>query len=139
MKVEQINPPASAETIEEVERQLGLPFPQWLREVYLACDGFTGPTGVRYLYPLLEPDGALEFTQFLRREPYWPSWLERAIIFSDNGIGGTLTVHWCALDGQLIEWCYGDADALQVLHMDLFALWKREQQDHWDRFPELRL
>ena len=128
MKAEEFKPPAAAALIEDVERGLGITFPSWLREVYLACNGFTGPTGVRYLYPLEGPGGALDWTLFLRDEPWWPDWLDRSIIFSDNGLGGSITTHWGVLDGDLIEWCYGDVDDYSILNFDIYELWAREQR-----------
>jgi len=124
-------PPPGIAALEETERALGVPFPGWLRDVYLACNGFEGPAGVRYLWPLEGREGVLLFTKFLRSEDWSPSWLDRAIIFGDNGVGGSITTHWAALDGKLIEWCYGDGAAYSVLDCGLLGLWKREQ-DKWD-------
>src|SRR5262245_58065153 len=107
MEVTSFYSPASSELIEEVERRLAVNFPEWLRRVYLACNGFSGPTGVSYLYPLDGHDGVLEFTQFLREEDWSPPWLSRAVGFGENGAGGSITTHWLVMDGNLIEWCYG--------------------------------
>jgi hypothetical protein len=123
--------PAKPKLLDEVEQRLVVPFPDWLRSVYHYSNGFCGPTGVRYLYPLDGRDGVLEFTLFLREEDWSPKWLQRAIVFSDNGAGGSITIHWAALDGQLIEWCYGDGADFRILESDLLALWKREQE-RWD-------
>jgi hypothetical protein len=30
---------------EQTERGLGVPFPEWLRTIYLHCNGFSGPIG----------------------------------------------------------------------------------------------
>jgi hypothetical protein len=76
-------------------------------------------------------DGVLGFNHFLRQEWTEAAWLKKAIIFADNGVGGTLTVHWAALNGQLIEWCYGDGAEYQVLDVDIFSVWAREQSK-WD-------
>ncbi|HUO07497.1 MAG TPA: SMI1/KNR4 family protein [Phycisphaerae bacterium] len=130
MKVEKMAPPATPELIAEVEQGLSVAFPNWLREIYLTCDGFTGPTGVRYVWPLNGDQGVLRCNHFLR-EDWQCDWLRRAIIFSDNGLGGSITVHWGALDGRLIEWCYGDADEYKILDLSLFDLWAREQAI-WD-------
>ena len=127
MEITAHQPPTSIEALEETERQLGVAFPDWLRVFYLSCNGFSGPTGVRYLYPLDGPEGVLLFTQFVREEWAIP-WLQRAIVFSDNGLGGSVTVHWGSLDGQLIEWCYGDEGEYTVLGFDLLTLWAREQR-----------
>jgi hypothetical protein len=120
------DPPATAAMLNAAERSLGVALPDWLREIYLACNGFRGPTDVRYLYTLDGDDGAIEFTSFLRTEWSLP-WLDRAIVFSDNGVGGSCTVHWAILDGQLIEWCYGDGGDYTLADGDVFALLAREQ------------
>lgn len=52
-------------------------------------------------------------------------------MFSDNGGGGSCTVHWAILDGQLIEWCYGHCAEYTVVDGDIFALLAREQAI-WD-------
>ena len=46
-----------AELIERTERELGVPFPDWLREVYLACNGFSGLIGVCSMFRLDGQDG----------------------------------------------------------------------------------
>jgi hypothetical protein len=127
MEITAFLPPAPVTVLEETERQLGVVFPNWLRAFYLSCNGFRGPTGVSYLYALDGREGVLEFTKFVREEWGLP-WLQRAIIFSDNGLGGSITIHWAALDGKLIEWCYGDDGEYKVLEFDLLALWAREQR-----------
>jgi hypothetical protein len=132
MRVERYFPPADPKNVEDVERELGVRFPGWLRQIYEATDGFVGPTGVRYLYRLNDHDGVLDFNQFLRQEWYEAIWLKRAIVFADNGIGGSLTVHWAVLDGRLIQWCYGDGIEYQVLEIDIFGVWAREQR-RWDK------
>jgi hypothetical protein len=119
------------ELIEDVERRLAVPMPSWLRTIYLCCNGFSGPYGVGTLYHLDGDEGVLDFTLFLRTQEWSPPWLKRAIVFGDTGAGGSITTHWAALDGQLIEWCYGDGAAFTVLEPDLFALWRRVQEG-WD-------
>jgi hypothetical protein len=131
MRPKKFFPPAHPQEIDDVGRELGVQFPSWLRHIYLATDGFLGPTGVRYLYRLGGSDGVLNFNRFLRQEWNEATWLSKAIIFAENGVGGTLTVHWAALDGQLIEWCYGDGSEYQVLDCDIFTVWAREQKN-WD-------
>jgi len=131
MRVERFFPPADPADLEQAERQLGVQFPDWLRRIYVATDGFVGPTGVRYLYRLREPNGLLDFNPFLRQEWEQADWLRRAIVFGDNGLGGSSTVQWAALDGCLIEWCLGDGHEHEILDLDVFGLWAREQRN-WD-------
>ena len=127
IEVTAVNPAASRELIDDAERRLDVAFPEWLRAIYRSCNGFCGPTGVRYLYPLEGRDGVVEFTLLLRDAEWSPPWLNRAIVFSDNGAGGTITTHWAVLDGNLIEWCYGDGAEFTVLECDLLGLWRRDQ------------
>lgn len=122
-------PPATPAMIDASERAVGVIFPDWLREIYLACNGFVGPTGVRYLYPLEGPEGLVEFTLFLRMEWSLP-WLDRAVVFSDNGVGTSCTVHWAACDGRLIEWCYGDGGEFTVVDGTFYEV-LRSQQTLW--------
>lgn len=124
------NESATLDLIEQAQLALAVTFPHWLKELYLTCDGFSGPTEVRYLYPLLGGDGTVEFTLFLRNEWQLP-WLNRCAIFSENGGGGSNTVHWGICDGKLIEWCYGDGDAFTEIDVDFFAILRREQS-LWD-------
>jgi hypothetical protein len=131
IEVTKYNPPASHELIAQAEARLGQQLPDWLRLIYVSFNGFSGPTEVRYLYSLDGAEGAAEFTLFLRSEDWCPSWISRAIIFGENGVGGTLTTHWAALDGDLIEWCYADGEVFTALPCDLFEVWRREQE-HWN-------
>jgi hypothetical protein len=121
------------ELIADVERQLNVPMPPWLREVYLSCNGFSGPTDECYLYPLHGREGVGEFTLFLREQEWAPAWLECAIVFGYIGGSGSTTAHTVALDGQLIEWCYGDGERYTVLEGGLLDLWGKIQA-RWDEF-----
>jgi len=60
--------------IEQTERGLGVPFPEWLRTVYLHCNGFRGPVGSCSLRRLDGDDGVLKFNLFLREQEWAPSW-----------------------------------------------------------------
>lgn len=124
------NDPATSVMIEKAQLSLAVTFPSWLRDLYLTCDGFSGPTDVRYLYPLCEDNGVVEFTLFLRNEWKLP-WLNRCAVFSENGLGGSSTVHWGICDGKLIEWCYGDGNDFNEIDGDFISILKR-QQSLWD-------
>jgi hypothetical protein len=120
-----------AELIDRTEHKLGVSFPPWLREVYLHCNGFLGPCGVCYLYPLDGDQGVGDFTLFLRTQAWAPPWLGRAIVFGFTEGSGSLTTHTVALDGQLVEWRYLDGDRFTVPEGDLFDVWRRVQA-RWD-------
>lgn len=100
--------PATAAMIAQVETALGHALPDQLRSLYLEFDGFQGPTGANFLFPVLEQetpgsDSLLTYTQFFRGEGYFPEWVQRAIAVGDNGIGTT----WFVLMGEgerLVRW-----------------------------------
>jgi hypothetical protein len=117
-----------AELIERTEQRLGVPFPDWLRAVYLHCNGFSGPIGVCSLFRLDGEDGILEFNLFLRSREWAPSWFPRAILFMDRRVSWSINTHWAALDGKLIEWEPQEGEKYTELRCDLFALWEREQR-----------
>ena len=127
MRVESFGLPADLLAIRTAEDRLGVLFPQWLRDLYLACDGFLGPTAWPYLFPLEGGDGVVEFTEFLRGEDWTPPWLTRAVVFGSNVGGGTGTVNYAALDGELIEWCLGDGGEATRFDGSVIDLYRREQ------------
>ncbi len=131
MRVESFGPPADPAAIAAAEHRLGVTFPSWLRDLYLSCDGFVGPTSWPYLLPLGGRDGLIEFTQFLRGEFWTPRWLNRAVVFGTDLGSGTSTVNFCALDGDLIEWCLGDGAEFTRFEGTVFDLYRREQAG-WD-------
>ncbi|HET6250579.1 MAG TPA: SMI1/KNR4 family protein [Tepidisphaeraceae bacterium] len=64
-------PPADKEQIATVEKELESQFPDWLRELYLSCNGIQSKDhGDPYLYPLQKSEslanGLLEWNQFFR-------------------------------------------------------------------------
>ena len=130
MPAASFNPPATREMIDAAQTTLGVTFPRWLESIYLACDGFYGPTSVQYLYPLTGPDSVIELTRFLRGE--WQlSWLDESAIFSDNGGDGSNTVHWGIRNRELIEWCYGHDGEFKTLKEGFIDVLVREQA-LWD-------
>lgn len=114
-----------AELIERTEQALGVPFPDWLRAVYLRCNGFCG---TRSLLGLDGTSGVVEFNLALRQQEWAPSWFRRAILFMNGGDTFSVNPHWWALDGRLVEWYAQDGEQYRVLDCDLFALLAREQE-----------
>ncbi len=96
------NPPVTQAQIDVTQEAVGVQFPEWLCDIYQATNGFTGSTGISYLYPIDAPNGLVSFTSFIRSEWNLP-WLNNCIIFSNNGLGGSCTMHWAVHDGQLIK------------------------------------
>jgi hypothetical protein len=52
-------------------------------------------------------------------------------VFGYLGGSGSITTHTVALDGKLVEWCYGDGEEYTEVDGDLFAVWRRLQAE-WD-------
>ena len=123
------------ELIEDLEQRLNVPMPEWLRTIYLHCNGFSGPFNEGILYPPDGEGGVRDFTLFLREQDYSPSWIQRAIVFGYVAGSGSITTHSAALDGKLIEWCYADGEKYRALDGDLFNLWERIQSN-WDNSTE---
>lgn len=125
--VEHINPPVPASELVKIERQVGVPFPSWLKEFYTKCNGFEGETGIKYAWNLNEIS---QMTLCIRGEEWAPPWINKAILFGDNGFGGTSTEYWVALEGKLVRWCLGDGPVYHEVS-DLETLWKTLQTE-WD-------
>lgn len=86
--------PVTVAAIAQVEQALGHPLPDQVRSLYLEFDGFQGPTGANFLFPVLEratpgSESLLTYTQFFRSEDYFPEWLQRAVAVGENGTGAT--------------------------------------------------
>ena len=135
MRVETFYPPADASAIAAAEAKVRVAFPHWLRELYLACNGFRGPTQWEYLIPLEGREGLVEFTEFLRAEDWAPPWLSRAVVFGSDINSGTLTTHFVALDGKLVTWTLGDAGEFVPFDGTVYDLYRREQAG-WDELKE---
>ena len=131
MRIESFFPPADLAAIASAEIELGVQFPAWLREMYLACDGFHGPTAWPYLLPLSGYEGAVEFNEFLRSEFLYVPWLAQAVVFGSNLGSGTSSVHFAAFNGELIEWCLGDGSEFTRFNGTVYDLYRREQV-MWD-------
>jgi hypothetical protein len=85
-------------------------------------NGFVGPTGAQFLFPLLE-DAAdparaslVGHTLFLRSEDYFPRFLSRIVAVGDDGTGPTWLILldqpdkvalWDAEWGEEFEWLDG--------------------------------
>jgi len=99
---------ATAAAIAQVEQALGHALPDQLRSLYLEFDGFQGPTGAHFLFPVLErgtpgSESLLTYTQFFRGEDYFPEWLQQAVAVGDNGTGTTWFVLLEARE-RLVRW-----------------------------------
>jgi len=74
--------------VAHAEQILGSRLPPAIRDLYLAFDGFQGPTNARFMWPLLGKDGLVEFNLFLRNGSEFPkSFGSSCVFYGDAGIG----------------------------------------------------
>jgi hypothetical protein len=123
--------PATAAAIAQVEQALGHPLPDQIRGLYLEFDGFQGPTGANFLFPVLEratPGGEslLTYTQFFRSEDYFPEWLQHAVAVGDNGTGTT----WFILleEGERIVRWDAEWEEYEEVEGNLLDAWIAERK-----------
>jgi hypothetical protein len=130
MRIKAFHPPADPVAVAAAETRLGVALPAWLRALYLACDGFVGPTGWDgYLLPLEGRDGLVGYTEFLRHDGEgMPPSMARAIVFGHQGYSFTISTHFAALDGALVTWNFGDDD-FAPFDGTVYDLYRREQAE----------
>jgi cell wall assembly regulator SMI1 len=96
--------PCTESDICGAEAELGEPLPPALRELYCAFDGFRGPTGATFFWPLFGREGLVEMNRFYRRDPLFPQGLvSQCVFFGDDGCGP----QWGLmrdLPGNVIRW-----------------------------------
>ena len=85
-------PPCADAQISMAEQRLGHALPPILVDIYRAFDGFLGPTGAQFLYPLDDPTREtsttlVTYTLFLRGQDYFPAFLKSAVAVGDMGAG----------------------------------------------------
>ncbi len=80
--------PATLESLQRAERELGELLSPILRELYLAFDGFEGPTRAQFFWPIFARAGLVEFNRFLRAGDEFPhEFVCSCVFFGDGGIG----------------------------------------------------
>lgn len=104
----EFGPPCSEAEIQRAEEALSEELPPVLRELYLAFNGFLGPTKAAFFWPLLAPRplyGALvEMNRFLRSgEPFPQDLVSQCLFFGGNGIGPSWGIKK-DLPGKMIQW-----------------------------------
>jgi len=150
-------PPATEEQIARVEAALSTPFPDWLRSLYLCCNGIHSEKHSKpYLYALESNDdfreSLLSWNQFnrelwnsmvadLKYNQPGPDWDALDIRFSLL-IGGLDGIDW-AIDPkngpQILRYDVRNPDDREVIGMDLVAACiKNEQEIQMFREEQLR-
>ena len=126
----QFGAPASVDLVRDCESRLGHPIPAPVRQLYLAFDGFRGPTDSRFFYSLEE---LLEVNVFLRSGEF-PAFLEKWLAVGDPGTGS----YWIVpIEGrfEVREWDAEWGEDVEVLVGDLVDVWAAKKQ-LYDSFDE---
>lgn len=108
----------------KAEELLGHPLPPLLTELYLNFNGFTGPTGAAFFYPL---PTLVEHTLLLRSEDYFPTFLRHAVAIGDYGTGS----YWVILidaPGNILEWDAEWGDDYETLEGTLVDVWRGRKE-----------
>jgi hypothetical protein len=102
-----------------------------LREMYREFDGFGGPMGTCFLYPLLLPqpfskETLVGHTLFLRGEEYFPVFLHKAVVYGDFGNGP----YWGVLldtPDKVFVWDAEWGDQFDVLEGTPLDAWEKHR------------
>jgi len=123
------HPPASEAQIVRVERLLGSPFPDWLRELYLRCNGISGAAfGDPYLYPLETGNehSLLGQNEYFRSEwddkLDWYKEVDPTADWENRDIRDLLIIGRC----HTINWAIEVAGGRQIIRYSLHGPGRRE-------------
>ncbi|WP_406697273.1 SMI1/KNR4 family protein [Singulisphaera sp. Ch08] len=125
-------PPCSESEIRRAESELGETLPPVLRAMYLAFDGFEGPTGAAFFCPLFAHDehgpGLVDMNLFYRGDDLFPQGLVSQCLFFGDGGGGP---HWGIkqdVPGKVIHWVASWGSEFQVAGADPLEVWANEKR-----------
>jgi hypothetical protein len=119
--------PCSDAEVQRAEAALGERIPGVLRELFLAFDGFLGPTDSVFFWPLFAGKwgdyGLVDLNRFLREDDEFPRDLvSRCIFFGDDG-GGPFWGIKRDLPGKVIEWEASWGDEFNVVGENPLEVW----------------
>jgi hypothetical protein len=121
-------PPCSEADVRRAEAALGEPLPPILRELYLAFDGFRGPTNAAFFWPLFSREGLIEMNRFYRGDDLFPQQLvSQCLFFGDNGCGP----QWGFkrdLPGKVMRWDAEWGTDFEVAGESPIEVWRAEKQ-----------
>jgi hypothetical protein len=120
--------PSTEADLRRAEAVLGEPLPPDLRQLYLAFDGFLGPTDAAFFWPLFGREGLIELNQFYRDDELFPQELvSRCLFFGDNGCGP----QWGFKrdqPGKVIQWDAEWGADFEVVGDSPLEVWRAEKQ-----------
>ena len=127
-------PPATEDEIKAVERMLGVPLPDQLRQLYLICDGFREDRGnAKYLFSLVEQDfiGSLvSTTNFLWTE--FKTLDLRPYVFFGSSSGDEcwgINIH---RPNEIIAYHHHMEDAYEVVGSDIIEVYRADYARYED-------
>jgi hypothetical protein len=120
--------PCNEADIVRAEAALGETMPTMLRDLYLAFDGFHGPTDAGFFWPLSGREGFVEMNQFFRADPVFPQELvSQCLFFGDNGCGAQWAVKR-DLHDTVIQWEASWGAEFEVVGKSPAEVWRAEKQ-----------
>jgi hypothetical protein len=120
--------PCPESDIARAEAALGETLPAVLRDLYLAFDGFRGPTDAAFFWPLLGREGFVGMNQFFRAKPVFPQELmSRWLFFGDNGCGAQWALSRDVPD-TVIQWEASWGSEFEVVGRNPVEVWRLEKQ-----------
>jgi hypothetical protein len=132
-------PPCSESEIRRAESELGETLPPVLRAMYLAFDGFKGPTDAAFFWPLFARDehglGLVEMNLFYREDDLFPQGLVSQCLFFGDGGGGPQWGIKQDIPGKIILWDAEWGSEFQVAGANPLEVWVNEKRmyDELDR------
>jgi hypothetical protein len=105
-----------------------VPIPPVLRNLYRSFNGFRGPTGAAFFWPLFGDRGLVRWHQFLRSEFTQP-WLSTCLFYGDAG-GGSPWGLKADLPGRVILWDAEWGDDFEVVRTSVLDVWLDEKRKY---------
>jgi len=124
--------PCPESEISRAESELGETLPPVLRELYLAFDGFNGPTGAAFFWPLFahgeNAPGLVEMNLFYRGDDLFPRGLVSQCLFFGDGGGGPQWGIKQDIPGKIILWDAEWGSEFEVAGADPLEVWANEKR-----------
>jgi SMI1 / KNR4 family (SUKH-1) len=125
--------PCTVADVRSAEVALGEPLPPVLRELYLAFDGFFGPTNAGFFWPLFGVHGLVRMNKFYREQlyhgaPLFPQDLvSQSLFFGDHG-GSAVWGIKNDLLGKVIQWDPACGDCFDIVGSSPLEAWRKEKE-----------
>jgi len=118
--------PCPEPKIQTAEKRLGQRLPDVLRAVYKITNGFCGPTGAQFLWPIGRQRQSLVGLNLFFRQDLFPPMVRNWVLFGDEG-GGAMWAIDPKKPDQVIRWDAEWGDDFEIAGQDPFEAWARKQ------------